>query len=212
MKGLLGAVFQLIVWVLFYCRKLTYLMSTLLPYMMVFFGVCFFSWIMTNPCFVTCSQERSVLASYGTTWKVIPCFLLSLRMGTVTLPRTSTLLWSYITVLVVTGWSFWHCGSLKSCWYTDFLIFDTSAAVSNLTLRYFIFDDCVANCNSANTCLLGLDVFTVHMYITSKLSLYVNWDCRLFGDSLNASIVFTSSTMFTFVFCVFVRHLLVTWP
>ena len=44
-----------------------YLMSTLLPYTMAFFGVCFGSGIMINPCFVTCSHERSVLASYGTT-------------------------------------------------------------------------------------------------------------------------------------------------
>ena len=137
---------------------------------------------------------------------------MSLRIGIVTLLRTSALLWSWITVFVVTGWSFWHCGSAKSCWYTDSLIIDTSAAMSSWTLRYFSFDECVASCMSANTCLFGLDVFTVHMYIASKLSSSESLACKLCGDFVNASTTFTSSIVFTFVLCGFVRHLLVKCP
>ena len=91
----------------------------------------------------------------------------------------------------------------------DLLIIDTSAAVSSLTLRYFSLDDYVASCKSAKTCLFGLDVFTVHMYIASKLLSSKSLACTLCGDFVNASKAFTSSLVFTFVLCSFVRHLLV---
>ena len=60
-----------------------------------------------------------------------------------------------------------------------------SAAVSSWTLRYFGFDDCVASCKSANTRLVGLDVFTVHMYIASKLLSSESLTCTLCGDFVN---------------------------
>ena len=73
----------------------------------------------------------------------------------------------------------------------------------------FSFDDCVASCKSANTHLFGLDAFTVHMYIASKLSSSESLACTLCGGFVNASTAFTSSIVFTFVLCGFVRHLLV---
>ena len=78
-----------------------------------------------------------------------------------------------------------------------------------MTLRYFSFDDCVPSCKSANTHLFGMDVFTVHMYIASKLSSSESSACTLCGGFVNASTTFTSSIVFTFVLCGFVRHLLV---
>ena len=94
----------------------------------------------------------------------------------------------------------------------DTQIIDMSAAVSSWTLRYFGFDDCVASCKSANTHLFGLDVFTVHVYIASKLSSSESSACILCGDFVNANTAVTSSIVFTFVLCGFVRHLLVKCP
>ena len=199
-RGWLGAVFHLIVWVLFHCRKLTYLTSTLLP----------FTWHSLEFVFAL-DHDQSMFCDLFTKEKCAcfiwyylegyPMFFVFFEDGNSHTSKNFSFAVSCITVFVVTGWSFWHCGSLKSCWYTDLLIIDTSAVVSNLTLRYFGFDDCEANCKLANTHLLGLDAFTVHKYITSKLSLSESSACRQCGDSLNASIAFTSSTVFTCVLC-----------
>ena len=81
-----------------------------------------------------------------------------------------------------------------------------------MTLRYFGFDDYVASCKSAKTHPFGLDVFTVHMYFASKLSSSESSAYTLCGGFVNASTAFTSSIMFTFVLCGFVRHLLVKCP
>ena len=62
-----------------------------------------------------------------------------------------------------------------------------SAEVSSHMLRYFSFDDGVASCKSANTCLFGLDVFTVQMYIASKLSSSESSACTLCRDFVNSS-------------------------
>ena len=70
----------------------------------------------------------------------------------------------------------------------------------------------VASCKSTNTHLFGLGVFTVHMYIASKLLSSESSACTLCGDFVNASTAFTSSIVCTFVLCGFVRHLLVKCP